>query len=104
MGMTKKDLLSVTVVATITTWALLQSPLAQNSGEPPSASALTAPNETGPDTTASEGAISADADRKTASALPSTDSEPTAMPIITGTGNPYTSTSKGGVQFCGRTK
>jgi hypothetical protein len=104
MGMTKKGLLSVIVVATIAMWALLQSPLAQNSGKPAGAVAPIAPNEAGPGTAASEDAISADADRRAAAALPSTDSEPTAMPIIRGTGNPYTSSSKGGSATWGQTR
>jgi len=104
MGMRKKGLLSLTVVATIAMWALVQSPFAQDSGKLAGAVAPTAPNEAAPGTAASEDAISADADRRAAAALPSMDSEPTAMPIIRGTGNPYNSSSKGGSATWGRTR
>ena len=103
MGTTKKNFLFVTV-ATIATWALLQSPLAQNSGKAADAITLAAPKGEGSGAAASQDAISADADRRAAAAMATTNSEPTSMPIIKGTGNPYSNLSKGGSATWGQTK
>src|ERR1700730_8782817 len=93
MGATKKNFLFVTV-ATIATWALLQSPLAQNPGKAADAITLAAPKGEGSGAPAPQDAISADADRRAAAAMATTNSEPTSMPIIRGTGNPYSNLSK----------
>jgi len=84
----KKKCLLV-VAATMTIWALVQSPSAQNIlGNP--IGQTPGPSSTG------AGSRAAEADRKAAASMP-TDTERSApFPIINATGNPYTGSSRSG--------